>query len=243
MRLRFAAVRALVAIAIGVWASSASADGYLPPPVYTGPMVVPMFVSWTGFYVGGHIGGAWSDVDWANVDFTGERGVMNAAGFMGGVQFGYNQQFGKVLLGVEATYSGTTLNDGFVSVVDPNVTYNNNINDIITVTGRLGVALDRWLMYAKGGWAGAQVVVSGQDAATPDSFSFTDWRNGWTVGGGLEYKVARNISFGAEYGYIDLGTKTYSGTSANGVAVTVADHHAQIQSVTARLNFHFNHNE
>jgi opacity protein-like surface antigen len=123
-----------------------------------------------------------------------------------------------------------------LSVVDLAVTYNNNINDIVTVTGRLGVALDRWLMYAKGGWAGAQVVVSGHNA---DSFSFDDWRNGWTVGGGLEYKVAHNISFGAEYGFIDLGSKTYTGTTVNGVPVTVTDHHVQIQTVTGRLNFHF----
>ena len=165
MKPRFGTVRALVAIASGIWASSASADGYLPPAGYP----APMFVSWTGLYVGGHIGGAWSDVDWANVDFTvpGEPGVFNTTGFIGGVQVGYNHQFGKILLGLEATYSGTTLNDGFVSVVDPNVTYNDNINDIVTVTGRLGVALDRWLMYAKGGWAGAQVVVSGHIPPIP----------------------------------------------------------------------------
>jgi outer membrane immunogenic protein len=239
MKPHVGAVRALLAIASGIWASSASADGYQPLAGYA----APIFVSWTGIYVGGHIGGAWSDSTWANVDFTGEPGNMTTIGFLGGVHLGYNYQFNKMLLGVEATYSGTTLNDGFISVVDPNVTYKNNVNDIITVTGRLGVALDRWLMYAKGGWASAQVVVSGLDATTTDSFSLSDRRNGWTVGGGLEYKVAHNISFGVEYGYIDLGSKTYNGTTALALPVTVTSDAIHMQTATARLSFHFNHGE
>jgi outer membrane immunogenic protein len=198
-----------------------------------------VFFGWTGFYIGGHIGGGWADVNWANVDFTGtgEGATFNAPGFMGGAQFGYNHQFDKILLSVEATYSGTTLNDGAVSLLDPTVTYNNNINDVFTLTGRLGVALDRWLMYAKGGWASAQVVVSGLNAT--DSFSFTDRRNGWTIGGGLEYRAWRNISLGVEYGFLDLGSRSYSSTTALGSPVTVTNDAVQVQTVTARLNFHF----
>jgi len=237
MKPLFGAVRALIVIAFSITASSARADGYLPQAGYAPPP--PVFFGWTGFYIGGHIGGGWADVNWANVDFTGERATFNAPGFFGGAQFGYNHQFDKILLGVEATYSGTTLNDGVVSLVDPNVTYNNNINDVFTLTGRLGVALDRWLMYAKAGWASAQVVVSGQDAGST-AFSFTDRRNGWTIGGGLEYRAWRNISLGVEYGFIDLGSKTYSNTT---VPVTVTNDAVQVQTVTARLNFHFYRDE
>lgn len=231
------AVRAPIAIAFLIAASPARADGYLPPAGYAPPPIV--LLGWTGFYIGGHIGGGWADVDWANVDLTGERATFNAPGFVGGAQFGYNRQFDKFVFGVEVTYSGTTLNDGFVSLVDSNVTYNNNVNDVFTLTGRLGVALDRWLMYAKGGWASAQVVLSGQNAATSDSFSFTDRRNGWTIGGGLEYRAWHNISLGVEYGFLDLGSKTNTGITALGFPVTITGDAVQFQTVTARLNFHF----
>jgi outer membrane immunogenic protein len=174
---------------------------------------------------------------------TGPIGNSDS-GFIGGGQVGYNQQFGNIVLGVEATLSGTTLSSDSRSVFVPaSVTYSTDVNTIATVTGRLGVAADKWLIYAKGGWAGAQVDVSGRNTALPDSFSFDDWRNGWTVGGGLEYKVSSNISLGVEYSFIDLGSQSYTGRTAAALPVTVTDHDLQIQSVTARVNFQFYRDE
>jgi outer membrane immunogenic protein len=197
-------------------------------------------MSWTGFYVGAHLGGAWSDVEWANVTLTGERVTNDSSGFFGGAQMGYNQQFGNIVLGVETVLSGGSLSGDFRSVVNPGaVTYNTDINTIVTVTGRLGVAANQWMLYAKAGWAAAQVDVSGRNTAIPDRFSFDDWRNGWTVGGGLEYKIARNISLGLEYSFIDLGSESISGATRLGTPVLVRDNDVQIHAVTARLNYQF----
>jgi outer membrane immunogenic protein len=240
MKLRSATLAATVALVSGVVASSAMADGYSRPrSVYApGPLT-----SWTGFYIGGHAGGAWSEVDWRNVNLTGERVNNDASGFIGGGQIGYNQQFGSIVLGVEGTLSATTLGDDFRSVKNPAVTYSTDINSIATLTGRLGFAADQWLVYAKAGWAGAQVDVSGRNTALPDSFSIGDWHNGWTVGGGLEYKVARNISLAVEYSFIDLGTDHLHGRTALATPVNIVDYDVQIQSITARLNFHFYRDE
>jgi outer membrane immunogenic protein len=217
-------------------ASSAIADGYSPPP--EGYAAVP-FIGWTGFYIGGHVGGAWSTVDWANVNLTGERVNNDARGFIGGGQIGYNQQFGVVVLGAEAMLSGDTLSDDFRSLKSPTVTYSTDVNTITTVTGRLGVAAGQWLVYAKAGWAGARVDVAGHDTVGPDSFSLDQWRNGWTAGTGLEYKVARNIGLGLEYSFIDLGSQHYHLTTTLGAPVNIVDHDVQVQSVTGRLNLHF----
>jgi outer membrane immunogenic protein len=236
MKYSFAALGAVFAIASAVGAPSASADGYSRPRA---AYAAPAYTNWSGFYIGGHAGGAWSDADWSNVNLTGEPVSNSSSGFIGGGQIGYNQQYGNIVLGVEASLSGTTLSDDSRSVVNPAVTYSTDVNTIVTVTGRLGVAVDQWLLYGKAGWAGAQVDVSGRNTALPDSFSFDDWRNGWTVGAGFEYKLARNISLGLEYSYIDLGSDSFSGRTAANIPVTVSDHDLQIQSVTARLNFQF----
>src|SRR5215468_5100029 len=211
MKHRFISLSARIAIAAGFVPSSLMADSYTRrPEAYA---EVP-FIGWTGFYVGGHVGGAWSTVYWGNVNLTGERVNNDARGFSGGGQIGYNQQFGAVVLGAEATLSGDALSDDFRSLKSPTVTYSTDVNRIATVTGRLGVAAGQWLVYAKAGWAGARVDVSERNTVGPDKFSFDDWRGGWTAGAGLEYKVARNIGLGVEYNFIDLGSAHYHGTTA-----------------------------
>src|SRR5262245_10900073 len=240
MRLCSSILGASIGLASTLCASAAVADGYSRPgPTYA----MPPIISWTGFYVGAHLGGAWSDVEWANVTFTGERVTNDSSGFFGGAQMGYNQQFGNIVVGVEATLSGGSLSDNLRSVVDPAQSYATDINTIVTVTGRLGLAAGQWMFYAKGGWAGASVDVSGRNTAIPDRFSFDDWRNGWTVGGGFEYKVARNISLGLEYNFIDLGSESLSGVTRLGNPVFVRDNDVQIQAVTARLNYQFYRDE
>jgi opacity protein-like surface antigen len=64
-----------------------------------------------------------------------------------------------------------------------------------------------------------------------------DWRNGWTAGLGLEYKIARNISFGVEYSFIQLDSENHDGLTRLAVPFALRDHDLEIQSVTARLNF------
>jgi len=239
MRLRLAILGASVAFTAGLNATAALADGYRPRAAYA---VAPI-MNWTGFYIGGNVGGAWSEVDWSNISLTGERFDNSASGFIGGGQIGYNQQVGNIVLGVEATLSGADLNKDFHSILNPAVTFNAEVHTIATVTGRFGVASDQWLFYGKAGWAGAQVEASGRNTALLDSFSFDDWRNGWTVGLGLEYKVARNVSFGVEYSFIELNSETDTGFTRLAIPVSLRDHDLQIQSVTARLNFQFYRDE
>ena len=96
MKVRFGVLGATLVIASCASASTAMADGYSPRGAYA------PFVSWTGFYIGGHVGADWQDVDWRNVNLTGERVNNDATGFIGGGQIGYNQQFNNIVLGVEA---------------------------------------------------------------------------------------------------------------------------------------------
>src|SRR3954467_10669478 len=113
------------------------APAYVPAPIY----------NWTGFYIGGPVGGA----------FNGSNGFGgtsdNSDGrFLGGVQVGADYQFApNWVIGVEGQYSWLGNNN---SVIFPGgFIYTNNQRAIGSVTGRVGFAWGAALLYAKGGYA------------------------------------------------------------------------------------------
>src|SRR6202012_4828011 len=72
---------ALIAFAAPALAADLPARTYTKAPAYTAPEVA---YNWTGFYIGGHIGGAFG----GNNSLDGSNGR-----FLGGVQGGYDYQF------------------------------------------------------------------------------------------------------------------------------------------------------
>jgi outer membrane immunogenic protein len=91
-------------------ATALAADlAYKAPPLAT---PVPAY-SWTGFYIGGHIGGGWGEEQSTELPpgVTGfPTGTAFAphqfSGFLGGAQGGFNWQAGNhFVLGAEGEYS------------------------------------------------------------------------------------------------------------------------------------------
>jgi outer membrane immunogenic protein len=84
---------------------------------------------------------------------------------------------------------------------------------LVTARGRLGLAGwwgDRTMIYVTGGAAWAKIDSSAwalTSATGPISIGYqqSDWRSGWTVGGGLEYAVGYGWSVKGEYLYVDFG--------------------------------------
>ena len=110
-------VAALVAMA-----SSALAADLAPRPYTKAPAVVAAVYNWTGFYVGGNVGGAWQQADstYTGVQNLFATGLFDAAiavgalprntsqsasGVTGGLSAGYNFQSGTFVYGVEADAS------------------------------------------------------------------------------------------------------------------------------------------
>ena len=63
-----------------------------PPPL-------PPVFSWTGFYVGANIGGAWADNNWRDSLFlTNFNNNRNNGVFIGGGQIGGNYQIGSFVI-------------------------------------------------------------------------------------------------------------------------------------------------
>jgi outer membrane immunogenic protein len=210
---------------------------------------------WQGFYVGGELGGAWGETDWryANSNWfntlgpvvVGRNFDLDGEGFLGGGQVGFNFQSGAWVFGVEGSVAGTDLDETRRSPFFPTLdVYSAEIDWLTTVTGRVGYARDRWLAYAKAGWAGADVDLTLTDTVTPLTASSSRWADGWTVGGGLEYDLAHGFSLGVEYDYVDLDTGTSSVRcpacpGGVGGGVPIVDGDVTLQSVTGRLNYRF----
>src|SRR6478735_4187751 len=98
------AALALVALAAPASAADLAARPYTKAPAYA--PATPIY-NWTGFYIGGHVGGAFPGEDNALI---GSRDGT----FMGGVQGGYDYQFApNWVFGLEANYSFKDTNSNF----------------------------------------------------------------------------------------------------------------------------------
>src|SRR6201999_1206097 len=162
---------ALIALGSAAFAADIPArQAYKAPPAYTAPALI---YNWTGFYVGGHVGGA----------LAGDNNLVGSdARFLGAVQAGFDYQFSPNFVGgIEAQYSW--LNQNTTGIAFPAGSVITATNDQLgSVTGRLGYTWGPALVYAKGGYAwrdDPNIAVT--NGGAPVAFT-TDGnhRDGWT---------------------------------------------------------------
>jgi outer membrane immunogenic protein len=206
-----------------------------PPTVPPVAYVQPVY-NWSGFYVGGHIGGGFADSSWSD-PFTGANNTFNKLGFLGGGQVGANIQFNALVLGVEGDFSWTGLGLKGTGTDSIGNTIGTTTNWTSTVTGRVGAGFDRLLVYGKGGVAFAQDQSSLTDLGA-NTASTTFMRTGWTAGAGLEYGLSQNWSAKIEYDYLGFGSKALNFSTPLQPAYTT-NANLNVQEVKAGLNFRF----
>ena len=209
-----------VGVAITALASGTANAADLRAPVPKAPPPVVAVYNWTGFYIGAHVGGAWGDKDFlltdADVLFVGFPGFPSfrshsVSGLIAGGQVGFNWQApgSNWVLGIEAQASWSNADGAHtIDTVEGAFGLRTEVEWLGTVTGRLGYAFDRWLVYAKGGFAFAHDNYEQFSVVNPSVSLFSDHtRTGWAVGGGIEVALAGNWSAKVEYNYMDFGTK------------------------------------
>ena len=202
------------------------------------PMAAPLAVAynWTGLYVGINGGGAWGREDWLDNAVGAPSFRPNGAVFGG--QLGYRYQWNQLVLGVEGTWDWAGLRDTVSSAV---FTEEFKVKSIYTVTGQAGWAWDRWLLYVKGGWAGATTSLD-LAAVGGGGASNSQTANGWTVGGGIDYAVWQNLILGIEYDHFDLNYDAFVAPFSLGGAPLVVTNTSRltVDQVVARLSYKFN---
>jgi outer membrane immunogenic protein len=234
-------------------ATSASAADMPVKAPRPAPVAAAVY-SWTGFYIGGHVGYGWGEFDTTAVTATGsfpagfQFATREPNGILAGGQIGFNYQTGNVVLGVEAQGSWADMNDSVRTNSPVNTNYNiarAEVDWIVTVAGRLGIAVNNWLLYGKGGWAWAKTQAHAETfnaAGTLLSITTNSGtRDGWMAGVGGEYGFAGNWSVKIEYNYIDLGKDRVASTNTTvpgGVVTTLLrDSDAQIHLIKGGINF------
>ena len=175
-----------------------------PAPMPQAPVVyAPQAYNWTGFYIGGNIGGGFANSKWSD-PFTGGTDTFSKDGFIGGGQIGYNYQYNWLVLGVEGDFDWTGLKGSGTDAIGDSI--NTKTEWTSTVTGRIGTAFDRLLVYGKGGVAFAH-----DHSTLTDIFGGTATANlnrtGWTAGAGLEYALDKNWTAKLEYDYLGFGSE------------------------------------
>ena len=153
--------RALVSLAAAaafIASTSLSSAADLPRK---GPVAVPApapVFSWTGFYIGIHGGAGWGTIESTLID-TGGIGIgsfplssHNANGWLVGGTLGYNWQVNPwLVLGLEGDWTWTNFEGTAPCAVV--ISCRTELNWTADVTGRIGVVVDRALVYVKGGAA------------------------------------------------------------------------------------------
>ena len=245
--MRGVAFAAAFAACVSVCGVAKATDLFTPPE----PEYLPPATLWTGFYFGAHAGWSWGKMDVHDVyTYGGDPEADNSvdiSGLIAGVQVGYNFRNGNLVYGVEADLgyldlSGNKSADlpnpsrmdatpGFDPNRDINGTYSLSGGLYGDLTGRLGYAADRTLLYLKGGaaflktdfdshYVGANCTTThtcgGTGAGNPSIFDFSNSETlfGWTVGVGVEYALTSSVSLKLEYQHFDFGSGAfdYEGT-------------------------------
>jgi outer membrane immunogenic protein len=220
-------------------------------PTKAPPMMMAPAYDWSGFYIGGHVGGVWDHrtVTTNNIA-TGVAvplgtGSHTLSSVTGGAQGGFNFVLAPGwIAGFEADVSGAGL-DATTPITTTRFGTNLHHNELDlygTVRGRVGYAINNVLLYGTGGFAWAdekitrtQVTGAFANAVAPVSESATQTGIGWAAGAGVEWGFAPNWSARAEYLHLDLGTQSFTFP----LAMQRNDARVNLDVVRAGLNYKF----
>ncbi len=149
-------------------------------------------------------------------------------------------------------------NANFLSAMGDPSTFRSRLDYLGTVRGRVGYALDRFLIYGTGGFAygGVNSSVAFFSNAPGNALAYAGRSNrmetGYAVGGGMEYALPTDtfinvlnssaVTIKAEYLYYDLGSRAVR-VDATGLATANGSYTSRFKTeghiVRAGLNFKF----
>jgi outer membrane immunogenic protein len=224
-------LRCLVGGTAGLLLTGASAFA-ADLPMAPAPAPIPVF-TWTGFELGAQVGGGWGQTRFNLPPFSDTYG---SAGVFGGLHVGFNYQLmGPIVVGVQGEYNFAGITGhAFAPPLDYLAT---SIRQFGSADARIGVAFDRVLLYAIGGFAYGDIRNTVGLAGFPINRFFAINRYGYDVGGGIEYNFAGNWTARVEYRYYDFGRRGFNdaGFGFAGNPIAIPNHSSRETLQTARV--------
>ncbi len=235
-----------------------------PVAVVNAPAPPPPAFSWSGPYVGVFAGygfgysSATNDAAVVGGAGDGPGGFddgnlplslgLNPRGPFGGLTVGYNYQSGALVVGAEATGGYLSLSDAFSEFAGDGT--NGVLDDdegavsygwYATLAGRVGVAMDRTLLFATAGgimtqYTGTYGDLDGGATDPSDQTVLSGPQFGYLVGGGAEFAFDTNWTARLEYNFFNVGSDTT--TNADGDQF---DHVNRAHLVKFGLNYLFDY--
>lgn len=237
--MRSAIALALAATLAGV-TQVLAADLRLPSaPAPQRQVAATTFPSWAGPYIGAqaeYLSGR-SETSFPG---TGEFHFADPNGFSGGLSAGYSMQWGRFVGGLEGdlNFVGAKATIDTAFAPDPSITQLQSTIDWNSHwRARVGYAFDRTLIFAAGGLAIAGVENRAFDNGVGAVAAWRDTRIGWTLGGGVEYRVVPQASVRLEYLYDNYGTRTLAAQTVG--ATTFPSRESKLDSHTLRAGVHW----
>lgn len=203
----------VIAICLSTGATSALAAD-LPVKSWEAPGA-----RWSGCYVGGNVGAAWTNFNVAPVNLMGiviPQGAAAGSSVAGGGQFGCDYQVdGNWVIGMRGMWDVTRAQGtaaGTILAPPPGATLTTNaqVTSFATAVARVGYSLGPALVYGVGGVAFAQNQYLQNVATVAGSFAFnaSDVPTGWVAGAGLSWMLGPNWDVWLEYNYLGFGGRT-----------------------------------
>lgn len=214
------------------------------------PVVAPVVYPWTGCFIGGNVGGAWSKMDTTQVAQDGigptfaNYGREKDSGFIGGGQVGCDFQTNNLVFGVGGSFDFGSVNGRHLIPDVPGFSETNSLKAIYTATGRIGYLWTPALLgYVKGGMAwvtnrNSVFLPSGAQFESSGSFTMP----GMDVGLGLEWMFAPNWSVFAEWNYIffeDDFAQHFTTTPGQAITGETILTRQRVQTVLLGVNYKF----
>jgi outer membrane immunogenic protein len=202
---RFATIATGLLSLVGFVGAAPAAD--LPARTYSkAPApVASIAYDWSGFYLGGQVGYAASSGSYTYFEpAANEAFGFSPGSFIGGGHAGLQGQWGSGVFGIEGTYNVLDQNQTDISVLLPGRIRMLSTKDIATVVGKAGYAAGAWLFYVKGGFADAKINSFVTNPASGVFAGVNSWQTGYTVGGGVDYMLAKGWIAGVDFNYYDF---------------------------------------
>lgn len=190
-------------------------------PVKAAKMIPIGLPTWSGLYLGGHVG---YGVDLTNTTITAATTTIDIGaiprGPLIGAQVGYDWQAASNLV-IGVRLDGDFANMRATGAVGPTISLENVTNYLGDADVRLGYSGfgNHVLMYVNGGFAFGGRKPNLSAIGTP-VVAASDTSTGWNVGGGIETRLTEHVSTFAEFNYYDLGTQSLNATIGGTTLVT-----------------------